>query len=300
VKKALENKFSSLLAFVLGPIIHLCRNSKPLRMAYFKTRSERALLIAETDVADFVISTSDSAVGFSTYINRRAFEAEKLALVHDILDVPAELLLDVGANIGTVGISALRSRLVNDVWAFEPEPLNFALLSANVSINNLNDKVTLFNVAVSDGRHDSLALEIAEGNLGDHRVRFTCAAGDYGEDSRRVISVPSVSLDGVCSAIDLRGVLLWMDVQGAEGSVLAGAARLLRASVPIVTEFWPYGLSRAGGFDLFVSHLTSHKYRRVIDLSNPTNHYPCEAETFKELRRVYAAVENGQTDLLVL
>ena len=300
MKKAFENQVSAFLALLLGPLIRRCKNSKLLRMAYFKAQSDQAFLIAETDVADFVISASDTAVGFSTYINRRPFDAEKLGIAYELLDVPPELLLDVGANIGTVGISALGSGLVKNVWAFEPEAMCFALLSANVSLNSLSDMVTLFNVAVSDGKHQSLDLEIAEDNLGDHRVRFTEDAGDYREECRKVASVPAISLDAVCSALDLSTVFLWMDVQGSEGAVLAGATRLLSSGVPIVTEFWPYGLRRAGGFDLFVSNLTSHEYSRIIDLSNPTHPYPCEVATFEELLDVYSAVDNDHTDLLVI
>jgi hypothetical protein len=37
-----------------------------------------------------------------------------------------------------------------------------------------------------------------------------------------------------------------MDVQGFEGRVLEGGTRTIQAGVPVVAEFWPYGIRRSG------------------------------------------------------
>ena len=269
-------------------------------MANFKMQEAGSLLAANTAVGVFVVSSADSAVGFSTFINRSPFEAEKLRLVFDLLREPRDLLLDVGANIGTVGVTALGLENVREVWAFEPDPLNFALLSANVSINRLNQRVRLFNAAVGDGVTKFLDLELAVDNLGDHRVRFTSVGGDFDEERRDVIQVPSVAIDQVVSAVTLGRAVLWMDVQGAEGMVLAGATRLLAEKVPVVTEFWPYGLDRSGYYDSFVSNLTGYRYNHVIDLSEPGRLYPCIPASFSTLWERYSGPGNGQTDLLII
>jgi hypothetical protein len=48
--------------------------------------------------------------------------------------------------------------------------------------------------------------------------------------------------------------------------VLQGATALLAARVPIVSEFWPYGMRRAGGYALFRDQLEG--YRGFVDLQH--------------------------------
>ena len=60
-----------------------------------------------------------------------------------------------------------------------------------------------------------------------------------------------------------------MDTQGYEGYILSGALRLIDASVPIVTEFWPYGLKRSNGLDMFYTVLSTSKYTTMWDLRYP-------------------------------
>ncbi len=59
--------------------------------------------------------------------------------------------------------------------------------------------------------------------------------------------------------------LAWIDVQGHEGHVLAGATSLLERPIPAVTEFWPEALRRAGGLDRFRA-LVAGRYSEVVDL----------------------------------
>jgi len=63
--------------------------------------------------------------------------------------------------------------------------------------------------------------------------------------------------------------VVWMDVQGYEGHVLAGAPELIAAGVPVELEFWPYGLGRAGTQpEVFLDQLTE-AFARFIDLRDP-------------------------------
>ena len=61
--------------------------------------------------------------------------------------------------------------------------------------------------------------------------------------------------------------LAWIDTQGHEGHVLSGASRLIQANVPIVIEFWPYGLKRSGGYPLLRQFLA--RQNRVLDIHQP-------------------------------
>jgi len=162
-------------------------------------------------------------------------------------------VVDIGANIGVISIGMLHTGEFARAIAIEPEPRNFALLERNVRQNQLDEAMLCLPVAVSD-RQGSVEFELSADNFGDHRVRTTDrAASDadaFGETRRRVIAVPARGLDDLLAELPAdrtRDIaLVWMDVQGHEGHVLRGARQLLSRGVPVVAEFWPYGLARSG------------------------------------------------------
>lgn len=162
-------------------------------------------------------------------------------------------IVDIGANVGLIGLQAVAAGLVRNCIAFEPDPVNFALLAANVRLNGLDDRFELHPVALGP-RRGSCRFERSADNCGDHRVRITTpAAGTdrYGESARPVITVPMRTLDGMLrrgqAEFRDRIGLCWMDVQGFEAGVVRGGMRMLTAHAwPTVLEFWPYGMLRAG------------------------------------------------------
>lgn len=56
-----------------------------------------------------------------------------------------------------------------------------------------------------------------------------------------------------------------MDVQGHERRVLGGATAVLQREIPIVMEYWPYGLRLADDMEA-LHELLSANYRQVIDV----------------------------------
>ena len=59
--------------------------------------------------------------------------------------------------------------------------------------------------------------------------------------------------------------MFWVDAQGHDAHVLAGAGSLADSGTPAIVEYWPYGLRRADGLDLF-HELVADRCRRVIDV----------------------------------
>lgn len=162
-------------------------------------------------------------------------------------------LVDIGANVGLVGLQAVTAGLVRQCIAFEPDPVNFALLAANVHLNGLADRFEIHRVALGP-RRGSCRFERSVDNCGDHRVRTASPAAGadrFQESARQVITVPMRTLDAMLrqGQAEFRGRvgLCWMDVQGFEAGVLHGGMQTLAAHAwPTVMEFWPYGMLRAG------------------------------------------------------
>lgn len=193
----------------------------------------------------------------------RAWEPFETVLFEETIR-PGMTVVDVGANVGYHTLAA--GRLVGAagrVIAFEPEPRNFDLLRRNVERNGLAQRATLIQAAVGECTGTSLLYRDAI-NFGAHSISQCNVVGG---DS---ISVPCVSLRDALRAEDLiRLDVLKIDVQGAEGMVIAGAGDLLdRGHIRIFMELWPQGLQRAGtdALALLETLTRQHQFRcKVID-----------------------------------
>jgi FkbM family methyltransferase len=229
----------------------------------------------------YYLRTDDPWIGRALFLDG-SYEPEKLDAALSVMDrlgISPTRVLDIGANIGTTTIELLSRMPDVSAVAFEPEPVNFTLLSQNVIANGLQDRVALHQVALSD-RDGAVELEIAADNPGDHRVRTRAAeSGQLGESSRATRLVPGRRLDALIDSGDVAvdaSTLVCIDVQGHEAHVLAGATKLLDARVPITFEFWPYGLRRAGRLEEFMSCVTS--YGTLFDIGvDPPRRVSAEA-----------------------
>ena len=141
--------------------------------------------------------------------------------------------VDVGANIGTTTVTALRRHGFSRAVAVEASPENVRTLRINLAANDLGGVVDVLGVAVSDTEEDhELFLSVVDS--GEHTVDLSIP-----RSSRPArVTVRAVTLDGLVSRGEIdpaRIGLLWLDVPGAETRVLAGASTLLEAGVPVVT-----------------------------------------------------------------
>lgn len=158
-------------------------------------------------------------------------------------------VVDIGSNLGMICVAFLRENAFEKALAFEPSPETFRLLQKNVDQNGLTDRIDCFPVALTS--HDGeIGFEISEDNSGDSRVRQTSEKGTMNEHRRRTVSVPAKRFDTFLeeNEIDPDQIdLLWMDVQGHEGHFFRGAENFLaRGAVPVISEFWGYGIGRSG------------------------------------------------------
>ncbi len=175
-------------------------------------------------------------------------------------------LIDIGANIGSICIPMVKRGIAEQAIAFEPEPQNFRALMANIYINGLNGKITAHNLALdSDNKEKEVVVELSTDNSGDHRVRVIDTGGMYNESNRKTVKVKSNSLSKVIPLKSVEHSLIWMDTQGYEGRILEGAIDFCTARVPLVTEFWPYGLIRSDSYTLFKRAILHYKH--FYDLS---------------------------------
>jgi FkbM family methyltransferase len=236
-------------------------------------------IAVDTDGLRLYLSTADRVVSRGTFVNgayERTLLNRAVAEIEGRADggaLAGRVFLDVGANIGTASCLALRAHGAKHAWAFEPAPDNVRLLRLNLLANGLERSTTVHACALSDS-DGAVVLEVCAKNSGDNRVRthsVPSAPSLLGEAHWPTVEVPARRLDGfvAAGALDPDAIgLAWIDAQGHEAHVLDGARTLLGAGVPIVCEFWPYGLRRAGALDHFCD-LVAATRARFIEIGKP-------------------------------
>ena len=196
-----------------------------------------------------------------------------------------DTVLDIGACVGYYTV--LMSDLVGStgkVYAFEPDPTNFAILKDNVG-DNVN--VRLEKAAVAGTHCCESKLYTSKTNMGDHRL---CPAYD-GQES---VNVLQISLDEYWPEGMRIPTFIKLDVQGAEWAAVRGAVGLLEASpdVQIVMEYSPKMMREYGDDpETFIKSLAVSGYalKAVRDQMMPF--------TFDDLLKAYPADKDGFTDL---
>ncbi|MFQ6026496.1 MAG: FkbM family methyltransferase [Dehalococcoidia bacterium] len=154
---------------------------------------------------------------------------------------PGMTFVDIGANIGYY--TALATHAVGaegQVLALEPDPESFQYLRQTVAANNTQN-VRCFQLAATDAPGPR-RLYLSKDNRGDNRIYEP-------EPGWESLEIQTVTVDGLLAELEIASVdFIKIDVQGAEGSVIAGMKDTLRNSdgLVVMTEFWPKGLAQCG------------------------------------------------------
>ncbi|MEO0619224.1 MAG: FkbM family methyltransferase [Pseudomonadota bacterium] len=196
--------------------------------------------------------------------NRDEFERAMNTLVHAGDLALGGLFLDVGANIGTQTLYALKSFRFGRVRAYEPDPVNADHFRLNMDENPVDFPVVLRACAV--GRESGRGRLVRHPtNFGAHRLM----TGDDVPANSETHDVDVISLDDdlAAAAIAPEDIsLMWIDVEGAEPDVIAGASRIITAGRPLVFEFLDRDRERDDVAEMMAT-LRSH-YSYVVRLQD--------------------------------
>jgi FkbM family methyltransferase len=237
---------------VRARLLRLLRPSEGDRRKRFFAEAARYSDYVSVEAAGFtfLVPTDDAAAGERFFRTRSGSEFVVLRRACDRIS-SGGVFVDVGANIGTTTLPALRH--FDRALAVEAEPRNASLLRANIALSGLEDRVVVRQCACSstDGE---VQLRLSEKH-GGHAVG-PAKPGD------RVVVVPAATLDRLLDSAGLAAAdlgLVWLDVGGHEEDVLRGAASVLERRVPLVVEI---RLRTAPA----VQRLLAPTYSRAVDL----------------------------------
>jgi FkbM family methyltransferase len=273
----------------------------PIRRIVFDSAKPGSLIYADRGKDRFLVSAGDKIISRDIFMHG-SYDIQKLHLAVSLLDggAPPTTLIDIGANVGCICIPAVSSGMFSRAIAIEPDPRNYSLLIANVAINGLGTRITSHNLALGD-QAGELHFELSKDNFGDHRVRRSDDAGAQGEGDRETIAVSATTFDQLLAPADLENALIWMDTQGYEGVILSGAGKALGPRLPLVLEFWPYGMKRTGAYPLMKNALLGAGYSHFYELiGNPPERRLLDEANLDELFHRLEGEPGRFTDILVV
>ena len=148
-----------------------------------------------------------------------SYEPDETKYLRRVIGCDA-VCVDVGANVGYFTMLMAQAASGGSVHAFEPIPLNAALLRASIELNGFKN-IRLNQSAVGD----------SEGVVSFSQSSDSAYSSIHDTERKpldRTFDVPVITLDGYLDREGIERVdVLKADVEGAEGLVVAGAARLL-------------------------------------------------------------------------
>jgi FkbM family methyltransferase len=221
--------------------------------------SGEGVVLASVDGQKMLVRADGSHIA-NSLITQGVWERKETEVFLSLLE-PHMTFVDVGAHVGYYTL--LAAKRIARVYAFEPDPESFALLTRSVQANGYTN-VKGFAAAVTD-RMGRATLQVDAEAWGN-----SLATDNVVHPSQRV-EVETVGLDDLYAAGSLgnRIDLLKIDVQGAEELALKGARRILTECRPIILmEVEPPRLRNMGADPtrLLRSLVDDHGYRlRAIE-----------------------------------
>jgi FkbM family methyltransferase len=142
-----------------------------------------------------------------------------------------DIILDVGANIGTHSVILARKAKLGRVYAFEPQSVAFSILQNNIIYNQLSNVIAL-HYAISALDNHTVSMD---------NFSFVGGGGIINNGSLRLSNfkndnvIGEVSLSRTIDSFNFKSVnFIKMDIQGSEVMALSGAKKTIKKSRPII------------------------------------------------------------------
>lgn len=140
-----------------------------------------------------------------------------------------DIIIDAGANIGIFSIPAAINYTNSIVYAFEPQPAAYKILSKNIQFNSLESRINIVKYALSDKTCTVDFLEEQDWIGGSGFTSCRPATQMKGI----IYRVNCTSLDKWVEANHIKRIdFIKADIEGAERLLLAGAKGVMRKFKP--------------------------------------------------------------------
>ena len=204
---------------------------------------ERTDFILRTKSGNFLLPNFKETISFVLFVNGY-YEKGLIDIL--VKAIPANgVLIDVGANIGSISIPLSRLRPDIKIIAVEASPWIFAVLKKNVQLNNAINIIPV-NYAVYGESGKTLAMYAPRDQFGKGSLKAVF--------TKEAEMVDTITIDDIKRKFDLSAIhFIKVDVEGFEASVFSGMTQFsLKDKPKIIFEFADWA-ELAAGFRLYTS-----------------------------------------------
>ena len=231
-----KKRYYRIIESIIKKIIRFKNNSRnidlkrSIRSAIYYTTPKNKILFSNNNNIKY-LSTSCDWISKKLFIDGD-FDFKVLIKAKKLLGMKnsKSTLINVGAHIGSTCIPGIKKNFFKNCLCFEPSKRNFRLLKANIFLNEVDNKVQVYNLALSN-KKDILYLGMFDNNTGDYRI--------LKNKQKNAETVKSDILDNYTYNLNKNNSLVFMDVQGHEPEVFMGAKKTIRKKIPFIFEFTP-------------------------------------------------------------
>ena len=290
----LKKRYYRIIESLIKKAIRFKNNSKnntlqkTIRSAIYNTTDENKILFSNNKDIKYLLGSSDW-ISKKLFIDK-SFDYRILTKAIKLLGKKNSklTLINIGAHIGSTAIPAIKKNNFKNLIAFEPTKRNFRLLKANIFLNEIDDRVQAYNLAISN-KKANLHLGTTKGNTGGNRI--------LRNKQKNTEIVKSDILDNYTYNLNKNNSLIFMDVEGHEPNIFLGAKKTIKKKIPIVFEFYPSLLDKnwIKNFDLVFKN-----YRFFYDLRGKNRKEKFNKKNLIALINKVNSIEGKHTDLMIV
>lgn len=177
-------------------------------------------------------------------------------------------MMDIGANIGFYSVLFAKELSSGKVLSVEPVANALVRLRRNISLNNVVERVIVFDGAASD-RVGEMQIKTVEGKEEYSSLGEMVHPGVV-DEKFRIQTTKTSTIDDLVDTYSLDPGFIKIDVEGAEHLVLRGAQKVLQKQRPIIlSELSNYMLLRNGSSAKDVMKFIRNYNYEIIDPVDP-------------------------------
>ncbi|HUQ66869.1 MAG TPA: FkbM family methyltransferase [Flavitalea sp.] len=204
-------------------------------------------------------------------IRRKYITSDTDTVRNDVLQIEymentftsSDVLWDIGSHYGHYSIfAAAVVKGPDQVFSFEPDPDAREIQKRNISMNKMDAKINVMDIAISD-INGTLMLSSNKGDSTSHLVK-----NNQVETGNKIIPVKSRTLNNLLTVITVP-TFVKIDTEGAEIDILSQASNLLEnKNIRFICELHPFAWQL---FDVKFEQLIEllNRYNRELTLLDP-------------------------------